>query len=139
MALSDKRLAIKAALEGQTAGGYTLSADRVTLGYVPLDPSVEFFRDISTDGPYAALRPGGRENTDFQTGLITVSLTIDVWLGISQVDNNTFINEEDFIDELCSALHANQCEAIAYSTPDILTIHSPTIVHYAISCRATTC
>src|SRR5437868_2314685 len=108
MSLSSMRAKVKAAIQTTSAGEYTLSAERVVLGFVSIveEESASFLADLANNGPYVVVQPGGLSGIDL-TGSPTRSIRISVYFGLDRHQSRTMEAEENLIDAIVDDLKEN--------------------------------
>ena len=114
-----------------TAGGFTMSASRIVLGYKPMTADNTFFQTILTDGPWLQIRPGQKqEHMTLGTSRIsTYSVMSDLWIGLDRESADAFTNIETLLEAIDAAWVGYPT---TWAAPEIYTGRNPALVYYEL-------
>ena len=134
--ISDYRTSLKTDATDLSAGGYTLPATRIKLGYLPRTSAEDFLGDVQADGPFLLIGPGGREGLSIQSPHARYSIACKLWIGIPRDTADELKNIDDFL----SALKAAWAGAtVSWEIPKFYHKQRPAVLLYRITADTVGC
>jgi hypothetical protein len=127
----DHRASMKAAVNGLTAGGYTLSAARVKLGVDVLAANADMRRQLLTEGPYLIIKTGAKINHEplGTSRISTYEIQSDLYIGLDRNTDDDMTNVETFLEAIDEAW---MDWPTTWEAPEIDLRQNSAVVHYVL-------
>jgi len=132
--ISDWRQQLADAAVMVATTNYAFDPDRVVLGYRRTPPEID---TLLTDGPFLAIRAGGRIAIDQILRQATYKIPVDLWIGIDRTAAESMITIEEFVENICANWEALGLVLPTFDEPKIQDKNNPCIVHYEFSVEIT--
>ena len=134
MSLYDTRNGLKTQATNATSGSLVLVAGRIKLGYHELEEDSTFLKTLAADGPFLLIRAGGVKSVDTQSGIRTVEIPCDLWIGIQRNSDETFQLIEGLLEKIIDAWNLSPHSAdVTFDPPEIDDKKAVMPVHYRLS------
>lgn len=105
MANSDSR-EVQCRLIAKKIVGTIVDPDRVILGLGDFAPNIDFFANLSPDGPFVVILPAKRANFDAQDRHYEIHVSIRIYFAIPADDEYDFTSIENVVSNIFQALVA---------------------------------
>jgi len=114
------------------AGGMTLLAARIKLGYEAITPNADRIRQMLDEGPYMIIRSGAKADhvPVGASRISTFDIPVDLWIGLERQTDDDMTNLEKLLEAIDEAWIDH---VTTWDAPVISTKQNSALVHVALS------